>query len=317
MNKLSVMIGNKPTGLDDFLTIARPTVLYSLNNNVRASVQRYSPDTKIVLRIQNDVYGRVPYRIFEIDPVTSARRELIEKTQYIPKIGHVNLLELWRMGQADFHAPMCEPVLGEMIDHVSKAQWLNAWYEAALDIAHEAGLHLAIWSFATGNPRIDLIQYLIGSARKAKAGGDVIDLHEYGVTGALMDNPQSGALRYREIYAQLPDDARCPIVISECGAGNGYNTGMSGAAFVNDLVAYGRALLRDDFCAGACTFQLDAGAESHIDYQTLMLLARKGADLQPPATRVNFYGQVLIEQQAALDAFIAGLNPPGVIEWAA
>ncbi|HET7378139.1 MAG TPA: hypothetical protein VFK30_15605, partial [Anaerolineae bacterium] len=71
------------------------------------------------------------------------------------------------------------------------------------------------------------------------------------------------ALRYRDIYAALPDDARLPIVISEASSGNGYDTGKKGQVWVDDMAKYDVELMKDPYVLGACGFQL-GGQESNL-----------------------------------------------------
>ncbi len=285
-SKLSVMIGNRPTGLDDFLTVTQPTVLYSINNCVKESIEDHSPQTLLIRRIQNDIWERLPSDMWRgLGTPQWAEGARISATNWaISKtistiIGRLNLMQYVQLCNQDFIAPLNEPVLGESGDYLLKAQWLNEWYMTWLNIAHSYGIKSAIYSFATGNPSLDTIPYLIPSARLAAQYGDVIDLHEYGIDGALMDqnNSASGALRYRQFYNALPDDARPRIIISEFSSGNGYDTGLHGQAWINDALAYGLQLRHDQYLIGACAFQLDTGAESNIPPSVLSSYANQAA----------------------------------------
>lgn len=282
--KLSVHIGNKPTGLQDFERVANPAVIYSLNNTVAP----VNSNTAVIRRVQNDVWHRLPDAMGQpgyfkpvsqggVDPVSAARHELKEKTIYVPKRGRLNLLDYWRLGYANFYALYNEPVLGESIDHIEKAKWLNDYTCEALFIANAFDLSLSILSFASSNPHPETLPHLREAVELCYRLGGVIDLHEYGIEGPLMGSPSSGALGYRRFRQAF--DVCPPIVISEASAGNGYDTGLSGQAWVNDMIAYARELERDDYVLGACAFQLDQGAESHIDYNTLMLYANAARDL--------------------------------------
>ena len=282
--KLSVHIGNKPTGLQDFERIAQPAVIYSINNTVTP----IDSNTLTIRRVQNAMWGRLPDAMGQagyfkpvlqggIDPVGAARHELELKTIYVPKIGRLNLLDYWRLGYADYYAPYNEPVLGESIDHIEKAKWLNDYTCEALRIAHDEGLSLSIFSFASGNPHPDTLPYLRDAVELCYHYNGIIDLHEYGINGALMGSPSSGACGYRSFRRAF--DVCPPIVISEASAGNGYDTGLRGQAWVNDMIAYAVELERDDYVLGVCAFQLDQGAESHIDTSTLMLYANAARNL--------------------------------------
>ena len=283
-SKLSVHAGNKPTGLQDFERVANPAVIYCINNTVTP----VNSNTVTIRRVQNDVWHRLPDAMGQpnyfkpvsqggIDPIVAARNELLLKKIYVPKHGMMNLIQFWQLGKADYYAPYNEPVLGESVDHIEKAQWLCAYTCEALTIARVYGLRLSIFSFASGNPHPDTLPHLEPAAMLCAEYGGVIDLHEYGIEGALMSSPSSGAFGYRRMYNAF---AYCPpIVISEASSGNGYDTGLSGAAWVADMAAYGRELMRDPYVIGACAFQLDQGAESHIDKSALMQYADAAANI--------------------------------------
>ena len=296
MNKLSVMIGNQPTGLGDFLIACKPSVIYSLNNSPKADIDKYSPATLIVRRIQNGTWNRLPdamgtqdYFLHE-DPAASARHELLEKTTHVDKLGNLNLIQYWKLGYADFYSPMCEPVLGEGPESPEKATWLNKWFYEAIQIAEDAGLRLSAYSFATRNPRLDLVPLLATSARLLVQTGGIAEFHEYGFSNGLMTpgNMDSGAGRWRDVLDALPIDARPRVMVSECGWGNGFTKQQSGAKFVDDLIAYGALLNTDDRMIGACAFQLDQGKESCIDLSTMKLYGQRAAAQTPPSQAVTY-----------------------------
>lgn len=307
-HKLSVHVGNRPTGLQDFETVAEPAVIYALNNTVTP----VNPNTITIRRIQNDTWGRLPDATNETDyflhadPVASARYELTQKTIYVPKRGHLNLLDYWRLGYADFYAPYNEWVLGDRIDHVLKARWMSDWTCEALEIAHNSGIRLCVGSFATANPHPETWPALTPMVAMCAAYGGLIDLHAY-EDGGLMTGGASNALFYRQFHdAYLV----CPgIVISEASSGNGYNTSLSGMAWVNDMIAYARELERDEYLIGACAFQLDQGAESDIPYNVLMDYAQAASDLiiapPPPSGMLHFGGVVHRQYKTELNQYLA------------
>lgn len=296
-SKLSVMVGLSPRGLDDFLTISQPTVIYSLNNCVTQSIIDHSPHTLLVRRIQNDIWERLPSDMWRglgtpqwaEGARISARNWAITKTISMAG-GRMNYMQYVQLCRQDFVAPLNEPVLGEMGDYLLKAQWLNEWYLEWLKIAHSYGLRSAIYSFPTGNPALDTIPYLVPSARLAAQYGDIIDLHEYGDAGALMNayNTTSGALRYRLFYNAFPPDARPRIVISEFSSGNGYDTGLHGQAWIDDALAYGLQLRNDSYLIGAAAFQLDTGAESNIPPDVLMGYGNQAANIDWTLTHILY-----------------------------
>jgi hypothetical protein len=297
-SKVSVHAGNKPDGLDDFLQLAQPTILYSLNNSPYSDIQKYSPHTLLVRRVQNDTWGRLPDCMYcglfddnwEQQARASARYELTQKLIYVPQKGYLNYIKYSKLSQQDFMAPMNEPVLGNASgDYMYKARWLNAWFEEWLTIAHANGIKGSLYSFPTGEPPVEAVPYLTGSARIAAINGDIIDVHEYGIDGGLMDSEDpdkddvndndNGAFGFVKFHDALPLDARPNFIVSEFSSGNGYNTGMSGQAWINDSIAYGQALRSYPYVIGATAFQLDRGAESNIpvgvlhNYATIASLA--------------------------------------------
>lgn len=287
-SKLSVHIGNRPQGFDDFLEVAAPTIVYALNNSPQAEIEDHSPQTLLIRRVQNDVWDRLPDCMYcglgtdhwEAAARASARYEALGKTMYVPGHGHLNYIAFVKLAEQDFLAPLNEPVLGDgQGDYAIKAQWLNAWFEEWLTIMHANGLRGCIFSFPTGEPPIEAVPYLVGAARMAAQHGDLIDVHEYGVEGALMSSPSSGAFGFVRFHDALPIDARPRFIVSEFSAGNGYDTGLRGQAWIADALAYGRALRQYPYLIGAAAFQLDVGAESNIPQDVLEDYAQAAAAL--------------------------------------
>jgi hypothetical protein len=99
------------------------------------------------------------------------------------------------------------------------------------------------------------------------------------------------ALRYRDIYAALPDEARLPIVISEASSGNGYDVGKRGQVWVDDMAKYDGELMKDSYVLGACAFQL-GGSESNLkealpQYGTYIAKTPTPANVAPPPPHVD------------------------------
>jgi len=285
-SKLSVHIGNRPQGFDDFLEVANPTVVYSLNNSPDAEIHDHSPHTILVRRIQNSTWNRLPDAMYqglfdadwEEQARASARYEILGKLIYVPQRGYLNYIGFVKLAQQDFVAPINEPVFGQNYgDYAYKARWLDAWFQEWLTIAHANGLRGSIYSFPTGEPIVEAVPYLIGSARMAAQWGDIIDVHEYGIEGPLMSSPSSGAFGFARFYEALPTDARPMFMVSEFGGGNGYDTGISGEAWIADSMAYGLRLRDYPYLLGACAFQLDLGAESNIPQDVLENYAHAAA----------------------------------------
>jgi len=278
-SKLSLHVGNRPQGLDAFLMRTQPAVLYSLNNSPYAEIIEHSTGTKLIRRVQNAVWGRLPDQMWldlgtprwEDGARDSARYEAVEKTIFVPDHGRLNFVDYANLTHQDFIDPMNEPVMGDSGDYLQKAMWLNAWFEEWLTLVHGYGIKGCIGSFATGTPAFETIPYLAGAARINHEYGGIWHLHEYGIDGGMMDGGESGALRYRRFHDVLQDATglSVPIVISEFSAGNGYGTGLRDLAWVMDAIDYGLELRNDPYLLGACAFQLDNGAESNIDPDAL------------------------------------------------
>ncbi len=285
MNQLSVMIGDKPTGLSTFIATAKPRGVYCLNNRVRGTW----PALMTVFRVQNDTWGRLPDACdtqaywAHTDPVASARYELLEKTTYVPKMGHLNLIAYWKLSNEGWYAPVNEPVIGDGADRFDRARWWAAWFTEAITISRAAGVYLCAGSFPTGSPVLDVLPILAPMFELLQQAHGIIDLHEYGVDGRLMQSGhRSGALRYREFYNALPPASRCDLVISEFWGHSGFTDAGDWQAQVDDAIAYGVELAKDPYVLFACAFQLDQGKESCITPDTLTYYAQRAAGLVTP-----------------------------------
>lgn len=271
MSKLSVHItqpGNANGYGEEFLGIPAMTgnpvaMVYQLNGNTKADVIRYSPTTKLVFRKQSDVWARVPDGMFTSDP-----RKNCEDWMLNFKENGLNLLDYWKLNPCDYYDPLNEPVVGTP----SQARWLNDWMIRALEIANEYGYKLALFSFSDGSPEYDLWQYLFGALRLGKQSGSILSLHEYGIEynliernpdGSLTENTIHNSLRHRKIWELLPEDCRIPILVSECGCGNGYAVPLTGDAYLNDAIEYDKEIMKDSYVIAGCLFQL-GGKESNL-----------------------------------------------------
>ena len=268
MSKLSVHIssGNR-SGFGDFLqkctqTQQSPPVIYSVNENIAEDLRRFSPTTKWIYRFQSAVFNRLPAHFFEDDPAASATNWLT-----VTKQNGRTLLDNWRLNTADWHDPLNEPVPGTP----AQAQWLNTWMLTALNIAHDNGFRLALFSFATGSPDYDLWQFFIPALQLGHTFNAILSLHAYDddglitrrADGSLTERSLDRGLRYRRIRSALPPDARLPIVISEASSGNGYDTTLRGQPWVDDMGRYDVEVQRDTDLLAACAFQL-GGTESNL-----------------------------------------------------
>lgn len=260
MSKLSVHIssGNR-SGFTDWLDkcVAGGSpigIIYSVNENISGDLAQHSPTTKWVYRYQTDEFNRLPDGFLEGDAVKNAT-EWLTKTK---DSHHRTLIENWKLNKADWFDPLNEPVP----DNEAKAKWFNTWMLTALEIAHQHDLKLAIGSFTTGAPELSVLQFMVPSFQRGKELGAILSLHAYWE----LDDPsqdKDNALRYRDIYATLPPEARLDIVISEASSGNGYDTGRTGQNWVDDMAKYDTELMKAPYVLGACGFQL-GGQESNL-----------------------------------------------------
>jgi lysozyme len=250
-------------GFDDFLTVAAEAgnpvpVVYSVNGNIKPSILRCSQTTKIVYRRQTQTFSRLPDGFFEGDPVKNATTWMIITRDKYDK--NRNLIENWRLNPADWYDPLNEPAPGT----AAQAQWLNTWMLTALEIANSNGFKLALFSFPTGSPDYPLWPYLYPALHRGRELGAILSLHEYSIQNSMSNGEAGNVLRYRDVYESLPDDCKLPIIVSECGAGNGYDTGLKGQAWVNDLMWYNGQCCQDDYLLGFCAFQLGGGESNMV-----------------------------------------------------
>lgn len=274
MSKLSVHYNNSGNkqGFNEFLQVAKPSVIYSLNGNIKSSIEQFSPETKIIYRRQTDTFNRLPNDFFVSDPVQSATNWLIvtkdssdqQRTQ----------LQNWLLNPADWYDPLNEPVIdisnpddpNQVAEAIRRAKWLNTWELTALEITHNHGLKLVLFSFGTESGTLDARVWneLIPCITKGKEYGAIISLHAYGIDGELSNRPQAYK-QHINIYNLLPSNLHLPVVYTECGAGNGYNTGLCGQAYVNDLGLVDEYWTTDSLVLGGCSFQLGGNESNMVD----------------------------------------------------
>ncbi len=238
--------------------------MYSLNGSIKSILDAHSPKTKLIYRVQNDYWQRLPSGMFTTDPVQNATNWMTG----IKDDKKRTLLDVWALNPADFFDPLNEPTANTP----SEAQWLNTWMMTALELAHQRGFNLALFSFGTANPPYDSWQYLLPAMRLGKQYGAILSLHVYQDGSLLLKNPDGSyaqetldqTLRHRKIYGQyVPTDAQLPIVYTEASPDNGYGMGLFGQAWVNDMGAYDTELFKDQCIMGICGFQL-GGNESNL-----------------------------------------------------
>lgn len=219
-------------------------LVFSLNNNVYADVQSASPTTLLVYR--DDRYGADPFNdaFFTLTP----DQAFTVGAQWVDKYAAV-----WLLNPANFYGLVNEPGL-----HTAQAYKLyDAFHRGALTRAGQLGYRLALYGWSLNNPNLDLVYYLIPSLTMAKAGGHVLELHEYsGAGGMITDPPSPNVLRYRALRESLPAEARCDFIIGEAGPGAGYGTGLRGQAYVDDVARYDAEVMKDAYVKGVALFDL-------------------------------------------------------------
>jgi len=279
VSRLSVHLnasGNR-TGFGDFLKTSQPGFIYSLNGNIRSDVDKLSPKTKIIYRRQSTGWQRLPNNFFNDDPVQNATNWLTVK----PKGESTNLLGNWALNKADYYDPLNEPSIelppnptdNQIADMIRKSTYLNTWMVTALEIAHQYGYKLSLFSFPFGSPSFQAWEYLLPAMKLGKKYGAILSLHAYTESGGMLQYNPDGSftqntlnwtLRHREIYAKyVPVDAQLPIVYTEASSSNGYDVELSGQAWIDDIGSYDTELFKDAYIAGICGFQL-GGSESNL-----------------------------------------------------
>lgn len=276
MSKLSIHISHSPTGLGSLLKKCYDAkspvgILYSVNQNLSGTIKENSPTTKWIYRRQTEMFNRLPNNFWNDDPAISATKWLNGDRD--PADKNRTQLENILLNKPDYADSINEPAIEiadysdslQIIEAVRRAKYLNLWTITCLEIAHTTGVKLAIFSFPTESPLVDkrIWNELIPAMRLGKKYGAILSLHAYGTVNKLSDN-KAAYLRHQEIYKLLPEDAKLPIVYSECGAGNGYDTGLDGQAYIDDLAICDQEWMKDSNILGACSFQLGVGTESNM-----------------------------------------------------
>jgi hypothetical protein len=154
--------------------------------------------------------------------------------------------------------------------------WQSKFLIRLMDLAETANppRRVALFGSATGTPPVSAWPYVADACRRAKAHGNhVLALHEYPLDapdpppdghppGLLMDaynaHPEELILRYRKLYRYLiPQNADCPLVITEVAQGAGGNFSEIGTDwFVQDFGWYDARMREDPYVIGCCIFTL-------------------------------------------------------------
>jgi hypothetical protein len=162
-----------------------------------------------------------------------------------------------------------------VIHSASEARRLSRFYVQWGSLMRAANFKSAAYSFATGNPSAgfpnpdgngsepNYWEFLADGLRAC----DYLSLHEYSAPH-LQDLKGFLCLRYRQVRDILPEDARKPILITECGLDGGVIAGGASAQkgwtfFTNEdgylaqLRWYDEELLADEYVLGATIFSLN------------------------------------------------------------
>lgn len=263
MSKLSLHISDwlNPELTYDFIERARPAVIKVFGDaglddaKIREAKTR-SPATVFVGRMYFPNQGierdeRAPVdTVLHYDAIADARdafnqmRGIIEKTR-----GLVTIWEGYNEIPIDTEQPLTER------EH-QKARNYNAFTVEMARQMHEAGLQYAAYSFSTGNPvHLELWDLLEDGLRAS----DYLALHEYIAPNEVWSEFDfSMCTRYRQAYARLPENARKPLLITECGADylgqQGYKGKISVPKYLSMMAQYDAVLMQDPYVVGATIY---------------------------------------------------------------
>jgi hypothetical protein len=291
--KLGLHISSGPRGgFGDYLAKCQPTVVFSVGQDVMPDVKKYSPATKVIFRTQFGLIGKKqvevndgPDNLYTGDPETVARDFM------------ALVMPVWAKNKADYYAPLNEQDPGDLAGFKA----LNDVSIEMMKIAESNGYKLALYAFSVGNPKNllkpnteeilhtpeECWEQLIPSLEYAKANGHILLLHEYGADkGTLSNSAPFQALRYRKVYAYLPDSARAQLVISEASSGVGYKGNEKG--FVEDALWYGSELDKDQDVIGCCLYQV-GGSENMKAILPALADAIMAEPIVVPPAPVNVY----------------------------
>ena len=151
--------------------------------------------------------------------------------------------------------------------------------------ADEAGLKLVLYGFSAGNPPLDeaILAEMTPALRYAMAHGHYLSVHEYGGVAPLDPDTLQGsilALRYRQLYAALPEDARPQLIVSEAGQSGGCCF-IGTQAFIEDYAWYDAQLAEDDYVIGVAAWTLGNWGSANFQ-DALPALADYLISFEPP-----------------------------------
>ncbi|MBN1878130.1 MAG: DUF5107 domain-containing protein [Anaerolineae bacterium] len=270
-------------GTTDFVRMVKEggghvaTVKAVLSIGYLKTVKEISPETVTVARWQDSAWEAVTA---EGDPVAQAELHMTMHMQYwSPHKAYVDYWEI--LNEVD--PPSIE-------GHV----WLAQFFMACMDIAEANGYRLALFSYSMGVPEWYEWEAMVetGVFARAKQGGHILALHEYG-SPLMQDNwgepvplypgqprdewvgyPDRGILagRYRYLYEDflIPRDEVIPLVISECNVAID-EPEVRAEYFLEDMFWYDDRLREDDYVIGMHIFTLGGfSGWEHFDYREFL-----------------------------------------------
>ncbi len=237
-------------GIDivDYVAHAQPRVAVSMEHNLEAwrAIKQASPNTFVIGRY----YVDDPEQKYEDDPEGRAEQFFQRMCPEAEKMRGV--YAAWMSYN--------EVGLGNDDGARERARRYSRFHVRWGDLMRQAGLVSCAYSFATGNPELDLWPYLAEGLGHC----DLLSLHEY--SARTMDRDQGWlCLRYRRAIAALAPEARRPVVITECGidggpigqAQAGWSKFTTEAGYLDSLKWYDAELQKDDHVIGAAIFAMN------------------------------------------------------------
>ncbi len=254
-------------------------VVKGLSFGYLCEVKRISPETVTVGRWSSHEWEAV---LTEGDPAEQAREHMDEH------------MHRWTDYQScvDYWEVLNEVDPRTIAGHV----WLGEFFKAAMDVAETNGYKLALFSYSMGVPELYEWEAIAetGVFARAKAGGHILSLHEYGgplmsdrwgepmpqYLGQSVDDPaipryrDRGVLagRYRHLYRDIliPRGEVIPLVITEANVAI-EDPEARGEVFYEEIAWYDERLREDDYVLGMTIFTLGGvGGWDHFDYHEFL-----------------------------------------------
>jgi hypothetical protein len=255
MSKLGVHVVIGPrTGYGDFLRrcarSGQPVSLVKAVDEGSALVEAKGYSSKTVTIFRTHLPCDVPPGNFTGNPY------------HVAETWMNTIVPIWRKNPADYYEPINEPDPDSIEGYI----WLNQFTERCIEIAEENGFRLALYSFASGVPEIEEFARLAPSLKRAKRGGHILSLHEYGLPSSMRASYPSLTTRYRQYYAHvmIPMECVVPVAISEAAPNGGHNWGGKDF-FLSEVTWYDKELMRDPYVIGAALFTLGAWANANFE----------------------------------------------------